>query len=464
MDSDMNALVTAVKGERMIGELSQTFQGVSIDSRTMQPGELFVCIKGDRFDGHAFLNRVIANQAAGVVVSDKEALKSAPLKEKGAFAVAVPDTLHALQALAAYHRSRSPVRVVGVTGTNGKSTAKEMIAGITSTRFNTLKTQGNLNNHIGLPLSLLKLEGSHEVAVLEMGMSAAGEIARLAEIARPEIGVITNISRAHMIDLKSLQDIQAAKGELFQALDENGTAVVNADDPLVRELAQNIRARVLTFGIDQPADIRAQDIRPQGENGFDFKVRTPGGTVPIHLPLLGRFNIYNALAAVAVGQVLGIAPERMNEGLQNLRMLRQRNEVVRHHGIIFLNDTYNANPQSVREAMRTLDQFDAPGKKFLVMGDMLELGDETEPAHRQIGAEAAALSFDGFVCVGESARLAGESALASGMNAARVALFNEHQEAVDYLAERVGPGDCLLFKGSRGVRMEQVLEGLMKQI
>ena len=371
MDSDLNALVTAVKGERVIGELSQTFQGVSIDSRTMRPGELFVCIKGDRFDGHAFLNQVAANQAAGVVVSDKEALKSAPLKEKGAFAVAVPDTLRALQALAAYHRSRSSVRVVGVTGTNGKSTTKEMIAGITSTRFNTLKTQGNLNNHIGLPLSLLKLEGSHEVAVLEMGMSAAGEIARLAEIARPQIGVITNISRAHMIDLKSLQDIQAAKGELFRALDESGTAVVNADDPLVHELAQNIRARVLTFGIDQPADIRAQDIQPRGETGFDFKVRTPGGTVPIHLPLLGRFNIYNALAAVAVGHVLGIAPERMNEGIQNLRMLRQRNEVVRHQHIIFLNDTYNANPQSVREAMRTLEQFDTPVKKFLVMGDML---------------------------------------------------------------------------------------------
>ena len=464
MESDLNALVTAVKGERVIGELAQTFRGVSIDSRAMQPGELFVCIKGDRFDGHAFLSQVIANQAAGVVVSDKEALKSAPLKEKGAFAVAVPDTLHALQELAAYHRSQSPVRVVGVTGTNGKSTTKEMIAGIISTRFNTLKTLGNLNNHIGLPLSLLKLDESHEVAVLEMGMSGAGEIARLAEIARPQIGVITNISRAHMIDLKSLQNIQAAKGELFQALDASATAVVNADDPLVRELAQNIRARVLTFGIDQPADIRAEDIQHRGETGFDFKVHTPGGTVPIHLPLLGRFNIYNALAAVAVGQVLGIATERMNEGIQNLRMLRQRNEVVRHHDIIFLNDTYNANPQSVREAMRTLEQFDAPGKKFLVMGDMLELGDETEPAHRQIGAEAAALAFDGFVCVGERARLAGESALASGMNAARVALFNEHQEAVDYLAERVGPGDCLLFKGSRGMRMEQVLEGLMKQI
>ena len=267
-----------------------------------------------------------------------------------------------------------------------------------------------------------------------------------------------------MIDLKSLQDIQAAKGELFRALDESGTAVVNADDPLVRELAQNIRARVLTFGIDQPADIRAQDIQYRGETGFDFKVRTPGDTVPIYLPLLGRFNIYNALAAVAVGHVLGIAPERMNECIQNLRMLRQRNEVVRHHGIIFLNDTYNANPQSVREAMRTLEQFDASGKKFLVMGDMLELGDETEPAHQQIGAEAAAMPFDGFVCVGESSRIVGESALASGMDAARVALCNQHQEAVDYLAERVAPGDCLLFKGSRGARMEQVLEGLMKQV
>ena len=464
MDSDLNALVTAVKGERVIGELSQTFQGVSIDSRTIRPGELFVCIKGDRFDGHAFLNQVAANQAAGVVVSDKEALKSAPLKEKGAFAVAVPDTLRALQALAAYHRSRSSVRVVGVTGTNGKSTTKEMIAGITSTRFNTLKTQGNLNNHIGLPLSLLKLEGSHEVAVLEMGMSAAGEIARLAEIARPQIGVITNISRAHMIDLKSLQDIQAAKGELFRALDESGTAVVNADDPLVRELAQNIRARVLTFGIDQPADIRAQDIQYRGETGFDFKVRTPGGTVPIYLPLLGRFNIYNAPPPPSFFPFFFLSPSLLPSFLPPLLLLLPLPSFFLPPFPIFLNDTYNANPQSVREAMRTLEQFDASGKKFLVMGDMLELGDETEPAHRQIGAEAAAMPFDGFVCVGESSRIAGESALASGMDAARVALCNQHQEAVDYLAERVAPGDCLLFKGSRGARMERVLEELMKRV
>ena len=270
MESDVTTLTQAVGGELLYGNASAHFKGVGIDSRTLAPGQLFVCIQGDRFDGHKFVQQVLDKKAGGVLVSRRESISMDALKKHNAFAVLVPDTLQALQDLAAYQRNRLPVRMVGVTGTNGKSTTKEMIAGIAGTRFKTLKTKGNLNNHIGLPLSLLNLDASHEVAVLEMGMSDAGEIRRLAEIARPEIGVITNVSEAHMVHLKTLQQVQAAKGELYEALSADGTAIVNADDPLVRDLAKGLRARTITYGINQPADVHASDISPRKTHRIRF--------------------------------------------------------------------------------------------------------------------------------------------------------------------------------------------------
>jgi UDP-N-acetylmuramoyl-tripeptide--D-alanyl-D-alanine ligase len=220
--------------------------------------------------------------------------------------------------------------VIGVTGTNGKSTTKEMIASVMKMRYSTLKTEGNLNNHIGLPLTLLELKPSHEAAVIEMGMSAAGEIKRLAEIAKPRIGVITNISQAHMIELKTLKDIQAAKGELFQSLNEDSTAIVNADDPLVYELAEQLRAGVITFGIDNEADVRATDIRPSDNSGYDFTLNVLDKAIAVHLPFLGRFNIYNALAAAAVGHALDISPTQIKTGLSAKHKLSQRGEAARY--------------------------------------------------------------------------------------------------------------------------------------
>ena len=240
--------------------------------------------------------------------------------------MAVPDTIHALQELAGYHRDQFSIHMIGVTGTNGKSTTKEMIASVLKMRYPTLKTEGNLNNHIGLPLTLLELKPSHEAAVVEMGMSGAGEIARLAEIAKPKIGVITNISQAHMIQLKTLKDIQAAKNELFQSLSEENTAIVNADDPLVYELTKKLRAGVITFGIDNQADVRATDIRPSEDSGYDFTLNILDKAIAVHLPFLGRFNIYNALAAAAVGHALDISPGLIKTGLGVKHKLSQRGE------------------------------------------------------------------------------------------------------------------------------------------
>jgi UDP-N-acetylmuramoyl-tripeptide--D-alanyl-D-alanine ligase len=445
-----------------MGKPSQKFQGVSIDSRTLKPGELFFCIQGDRFDGHKFLNDVIDKNAAGVVISDRSKLPDS-LQKSGAFAVAVPDTTHGLQELAGYHRDQFSVHMIGVTGTNGKSTTKEMIASVLKMQYSTLKTEGNLNNHIGLPLTLLGLKPSHEAAVVEMGMSAKGEIKRLAEIAKPGIGVVTNVSQAHMIQLKTLKDIQAAKGELFQSLNEKSTAVVNADDPLVLELADKLQAGIITFGINNPADVRATDIRPSEDSGYDFTLNVFDKAISVHLPFLGRFNIYNALAAAAVGHALDISPGMIKTGLGVKHKLSQRGEAVRYGDMEILNDTYNANPQSMREAMQILKEHSTKGKKFLVIGDMLELGDGEQSAHQQLGNEAAGHGFDFLVTVGELARLAGIAAVESGMAEDRVHSFNTHRAAAEFLKSTAQPDDCLLFKGSRGSHMETVLEVLMQQ-
>jgi UDP-N-acetylmuramoyl-tripeptide--D-alanyl-D-alanine ligase len=460
MDSDLKTLVTAVQGECLMGEPSQKFKGVSINTRTLKPGELFFCIQGDQFDGHDFLNNAVEQKAAGVVVSDRAKLKESTVQQAGLFAVAVPDTIHGLQELASYHRDRFSVHMIGVTGTNGKSTTKEMIASVVKMQYPTLKTEGNLNNHIGVPLTLLELKSSHEAAVVEMGMSAAGEIKRLAEIAKPQIGVITNISQAHMIQLKTLQDIQAAKAELFQSLSEENTAIVNADDPLVYELANKLRSGVITFGIDNPADVRATDIRPSEGSGYDFTLNVLDQAVSVHLPFLGRFNIYNALAAAAVGHALDLSPGLIKTGLGVEHKLSQRGEAVRLGDIDVINDTYNANPQSMREAMQILKEHITNGRRFLVIGDMLELGDGEQSAHSQLGSEAAGHGFDFLVTVGELAGLAGNAAIESGMAKDQVHCFGSHRAATEFLKATTQPGDCLLFKGSRGSHMETVLEGL----
>ena len=462
MESDVTTLTRAVDGELVYGNASAHFKGVGIDSRTLAPGQLFVCIQGDRFDGHQFVQQVLDNKASGVVVSRRESIPMETLKKHNAFAVLVPDTLQALQDLAACQRNRLPVRVVGITGTNGKSTTKEMIAGIAGVRFQTLKTQGNLNNHIGLPLSLLELDASHEVAVLEMGMSAAGEIRRLAEIARPDIGVITNISEAHMVHLKTLKQVQAVKGELYEALSAEGTAIVNADDPLVRDLAKGLRARTITYGIDHPADVQASDISPREPIGFDFTVTLFDQKITMQLPILGYYNIYNALAAVATGHSLGIPSDAMNAGLAEFQMMSQRSEVLHHKSMTLINDAYNANPQSMRQALDTLQRFQVAGRKFFVAGDMWELGSLEEEAHLRLGEAVAQQGLDYFVTVGPRARLAAESSIKNGMPANRVAALDDHQEAVDYLTRHAKSGDCLLFKGSRGAQMEKVIEGLMR--
>ena len=448
-----------VDGKLLAGKNSNVFRGVSINSRTLQKGELFVCIQGDNFDGHDFQGEAIKKGAAGIILSRLNNLSGEmPDQHSEHFVIQSKNTLQALQDLASYQRTRFPFQVIAITGTNGKSTTKEMIASIVETKFKTLKTQGNFNNHIGLPLTLLAREPEHEIGVLEMGMSATGEIKKLAEIAKPNIGLITNISAGHLNKLKTVKEVQAAKGELFESLDKEGTAIVNVDDPLVLELANSLRTKIITYGIEQPADIQAKDIQNLGSNGFAFSAKIFNQSIPIKLPQIGFCNIYNALAALATGHSLGISGLNMSKGLKNYHKIPQRNEQIYFQGITIINDSYNANPQSMREALRTLSEIKTKGKKFLIIGDMLELGPLSETAHRDLGKEISLSNIDHLVTVGPLASLAAHSAKNNISKQLEIGKFSTHIEAVNYLLKKVAKGDCLLIKGSRGAKMENIIQ------
>jgi UDP-N-acetylmuramoyl-tripeptide--D-alanyl-D-alanine ligase len=445
------------------GSAAKAFRGVSINSRTIEKEELFVCIQGESFDGHNFLGEAINKGAAGIILSNPVHLSENMISEGNSpFVIQSQNTLRALQDLAGYQRSRFPFQVVAVTGTNGKSTTKEMIASIIETKYKTLKTHGNLNNHIGLPLTLLARKPEHEVGVLEMGMSAAGEIKRLAEIAMPDIGVITNISAGHLDQLKTVKDVQAAKGELFDSINREGTAIVNADDPLVLELAKSLRVKKITYGIEQSSDVQASNIQNEGSSGFTFTAKVFSQTISVNLSQVGYCNIYNALAALATGHSLGISGKDMSRGLENYQQIPQRNEQIHYEGVVLINDAYNANPQSMREALKTLSEFNTQGKRFLIIGDMLELGPLSESAHHELGQEIILSNVDHLVTVGPLASLVAESAKKNPRHPLQIGKFNTHDEAVSYLLRKVEKGDCLLIKGSRGAKMENIIQEYLK--
>ncbi|MBT6662706.1 MAG: UDP-N-acetylmuramoyl-tripeptide--D-alanyl-D-alanine ligase [Nitrospina sp.] len=445
----------AIGGKNSSGVGDEFFRGVSIDSRTLKKGELFVCIQGDRFDGHNFIKEAQDKQAAAIVLSEESEMGR--VRGKTPVVIRVKNTLKALQELALFYRKKMPVKVIGITGTNGKSTTKEMTAAITEKKFKTIKTKGNLNNHIGLPLNIFDLSKTDEIAVMEMGMSAAGEIKRLAEIAKPEIGVVTNISEGHLVHLKTLKKVQAAKGELFDSLSEKETAIVNADDPLVLELAKSVQAKVITYGIYKGADIKAENICPMDREGFKLSVNFSGKNIPICIPFLGECNIYNALAAIATSWSLGIAPDDIKQGLMAAKLLANRFEVSEHRGVTIINDSYNANPRSMKEALKILAKYKCKGRRFFIVGEMLELGDLSKPAHKALGVDVAKYSIDYLVTVGDLSSHVAKSAVASGMNKKNTAIASGHECAVAFIKKHSRSGDCLLVKGSRGSKMEEVV-------
>jgi|RhiMetdeSRZDD1v2_1073273.scaffolds.fasta_scaffold99033_2 UDP-N-acetylmuramoyl-tripeptide--D-alanyl-D-alanine ligase len=451
-------LIRGTQGALVGGRLDMTVTGVSIDSRTCAAGEAFFAIRGPRQDGHAFVTDALTRGAGAAVVSRFPVEATVPADRP---LLLVEDTTAALQRLAAFHRRKWPIPVVAVTGSNGKTTTKELCAAVLAERFRVLKAGGSFNNQWGVPLTLLGLEPAHQAAVLELGMNAFGEIAALAQLARPQVGVVTMIAPAHLEGVGSIEGVQKAKGELVQAIPADGTVVLNADDPLVLGLAREARGRVLTYGQAPAADVRIADVTP-GDGGLAFALVTNGQRVTVRLPLSGRHNAWNAAAAAAVGVALGVPLAAAVDGLARATPVKGRLVWREAGGVRILDDTYNANPVSLRAALDALRD-DAPGgRRWVVFGDMLELGPASEGAHAEAGRWIARLPVTGLAAAGAAARITVAEAAAAGCG--DVAACRTPEEAAAHVAARVWPGDRVLVKGSRGMRMERAVEALLARL
>jgi len=425
-------------------------QGYSIDSRTIQPGEMFFAVKGDRMDGHDFVEQALEKGAVAAAVR-RDQLARYPVKTR---LLAVEDTLVALQTLATAVRRLWAKPLIGVTGSTGKTTTKEAIAHVLSTRFRVLKSEGNFNNHFGLPLMLLKLEAGHEVAVIEMGMSHAGEIAALAKIAQPEIGVVTNVAPVHLEFFNSVADIARAKYELIESLPAGGTAILNADDEYVSQFGRDFRGKVVLYGLNASADVRAENVRSRGWEGSTFDVIVESCREPAVLPIMGPHNIHNALAAVAAGLERGLNPSEAVHALASLAPADKRGQVVKLGNITVINDCYNSNPKALNAMIDALAVVPAK-RRIVVAGAMLELGETGEALHRQSGEHAASKKIDALLGVRGQAEAMVEAAREAGMRAEFVAT---PEEAGEWLLRESRDGDAVLLKASRGVKLEKALE------
>lgn len=432
-------------------------KGVSIDSRTIKKGELFVAIKGARFDGHDFVPEVIKNGAWGALVDCSELQTKYASLGGLRNILPVKDTIFALQEMSQMHRKKFAIPVIGITGSNGKTTTKEMLASILKQRGPVLKNEGNLNNHIGVPLTLLKLDAHHKSAAVEMGMSALGEINTLARLVSPDVGVITNIGPAHLEFLGTMDIVAQAKAELLGNLKTDGTAVLNADDRYFTTLKNKYDGRVLSFGIENKADVSVSAIR-QGKNFTDMTIEANDTRVDMRLPAVGKHNIYNALAAAAAATAVGMPLEAVKYGLEDFSPVAMRSELKQVKGRTVLADYYNANPGSVKAALETLISLRAGRKSVAVLGDMLELGDTAAGAHREVGRTVAHLGVDVLITMGSLAIYINEGALEAGMPKDRVIAAGSHAEAAALLKEWSKNGDAVLIKGSRGMKMEKILE------
>ncbi|HEX2485130.1 MAG TPA: UDP-N-acetylmuramoyl-tripeptide--D-alanyl-D-alanine ligase [Myxococcota bacterium] len=447
-------------GALLSGDGGTRFDGVSIDSRAVRAGQLFVAIRGPRHDAHAFLADAARARAAGLLVSRGAKL---PLEAAALLAIAVDDTTQALGALAAGHRADFEGPVVAITGSNGKTTTKEMCAAIFASVAPCLRTRGNLNNEFGLPLTLLEREASHRSVVVELGMNHRGEIARLAEIARPTVGVLTNVGTAHIEFLGSRDEIAREKGDLLAALAPAGVAVVNADDSRALAQAERTRARVLRFGFSEAADVRAERVTSLGERGYAFDLVAPDGRQAVHVAGLGEATVPNALAAAAAALAGGCSAPDVAAGLAAYEPIGGRMErVALPRNIIVINDTYNANPQSVEQALRSLARLRGSSRGVAVLGDMGELGEASEAAHRAAGRLVAELGLDFLFALGPRAGETADGALEAGMDPSRVHVGSDHESLGASIRELLRGNDWVLVKGSRSMRMERVVEVLAR--
>jgi UDP-N-acetylmuramoyl-tripeptide--D-alanyl-D-alanine ligase len=457
----VDEILKATGGSLITGRIEQLFHGLSTDSRNLFQGNLFVPLKGENYDGHDFLALALKEEASGALIQEdaKKKIKAIP---KNSTLIAVADTLKALGDIAHFWRMKFDIPVIALTGSSGKTTTKEMIASIAGLKKNILKTEGNLNNLIGLPKTLLQMNGNHDVAILEVGTNCRGEIARLTEIAKPDIGLITNVGPAHLEGLKSFDVIREEKGDIFLTMANKGTAVINRDDEAINILEKRWKGGEITFGLKNRADVSAHHIKNDYDGAYftlvmgqcekDVKLSTPG----VH-------NIYNALAAVASSLALGIDQDTICQGLSIFRPVPGRMEISRlKNGAFLINDTYNANPASAAEALKALKALRKQHRSVVILGDMLELGEQSMDLHEYIGRLLADTGTDAVFLRGRFSQATAAGALKGGLSGDQLFMDRTSPEIVTYLKSFLKKDDWVLVKGSRKMKMEEIVQDIVK--
>ena len=456
-------VINATAGSLERGNPNTEISNISTDSRTIKDGDLFVALIGENFDGHDFVNQAIEKNAMGVVLSHRIQEIGDLIKNRSANTciVQVKDTTLALGDIAKYYRDRFNIPFIGITGSNGKTTTKDMAFAVLSGKFNVLKSEGNLNNTIGLPLTLFRLSSKHQIAVLEMGISIPGEMSQLVRIAQPDIAVVTNISSTHLEFLGSVEGVAREKQKLVEFAK---TAILNADDPLVAKMSEVVKGDVVFYGIEKPADVMASEIilDQDGRPEFTLSIKAPIVIQErIKLPSIGQHNIYNALAGIAVGVIFGVEIDIIKSSLESYQPMSMRMQKLLINDIIIINDTYNSNPTSMKMAVDFLKGLESDGKKILVVGDMLELGDQSDDLHDSIGKYIGESNIaDMLITVGKKASIIAESAIKSGISKETVIVCENNSEASDHLRKLLKSGDAVLIKGSRGMKMEGIVKSL----
>lgn len=456
---------------RDVRAAKQGVRRLCTDSREIGDGDLFVALKGERMDGHDFVPAALQQGAVGALVEDGYRLppsvrrRAVRGRARVPVLLGVPDTLRAFQQLAAHHRNRFQIPVVAVTGSNGKTTTKEMTADVLAQRWPVLRTEGNLNNRIGVPQTLLRLTPRHKAAVVEMGVDQTGQTARLCEITRPTIGLITNIGPDHLEFFGTMDVSAQAKGELLEFLPPEGSAVLNADDAYFGYLAARARCEVVSFGLSSKAQVRADRLVMGSRDGAQFQLRLPGRgkPQPVALRVHGLHNVLNALAAAAVGHVMGLSPATIAEGLARFRPAVMRSQVLTVNGIRVINDCYNANPASMNAAIDLLRELSAGARSIAVLGDMLELGPASVSLHREVGAYLAARGVSHLIACGTLGKSLADGARDSGMAPDRIQHEPDAPRAGTTLKALARAGDVVLVKASRGMKMERVIEALKRR-
>lgn len=463
----IDEILKATGGKLVHGNRGLIVPGVSIDSRTIRDGELFIAIRGEVFDGHDFIKDALRKGACGVLAGEGFTV-SDPMQQQDTVVIIVRDTLLALQETARFHRHKFTIPVTGITGSNGKTTTKEMLWTILSQKADVLRNEGNLNNHIGVPLTLLRLAPSHQTAVIEMGISERGELSRLCEIVAPDSAVITNIGPTHLEKLGRIENVAEAKGEILKTLPSNGFCILNQDDKFFDVFRAMSPCRVISFGISPDADFHVESseavIGGNFADNLKFNLISPAGKTEVNLHVPGLHNIYNALCAAASAYAHGLSLTDIKSGLEKFTPVSMRSEVEKVGGIYIINDTYNANPASMVAAIDMLKAFKAGKRRFAVIGDMLELGEKTIMAHRDLGIYIAGAGTDGLIAVGNYAGYVAEGASEAGMNEGRIKAFTDYPQTLEQIREWITTGDIVLVKGSRGMKMERIVEGLKESI